>query len=457
MNRYCVLILSTSDKQLDHLLTSLVEAQPDLQMSQIFVVDNGIEAAIKIKWAVNYCKGDDNFVFAKSFNIGINTIPSDFDIFFVCDQGVMLTKGGIEQLRSAAYSGTGIGMAGPALAGKTGDSYNTYQAIGELYAATRCRDLELKEAYNPSLIFLAVYLKRELINKVVPIPENIVTYGYEDQYFCNKAIEFGYDWIINPDVIMAFPEWEGFYAAPTYYSSNLYRKGKALDILNAYYHREETKNLNANQLSLCRHVKQSLVKAHNEISKVTPEVLDIPGMSSPKGRHLLNNLCSLPQASYLEIGSWKGSTLISALWGNKKTLLYAIAIDNWSRCGGPEREFHENRVKFLSGYPLQFYSEDCFSLEVKDKINVPINLYFYDGEHSAQSQKQAFTYYDSVLTDTFITLVDDWNWEDVRRGTYEGFEELKYKILFEIVLPSRWNGDKESWWDGYYLAVIKKS
>lgn len=44
-------------------------------------------------------------------------------------------------------------------------------------------------------------------------------------------------------------------------------------------------------------------------------------MSSPKVRHLLNNLCSLPSTSYLEIGTWKGSTWISALFQNQKSVI----------------------------------------------------------------------------------------------------------------------------------------
>ena len=48
-------------------------------------------------------------------------------------------------------------------------------------------------------------------------------------------------------------------------------------------------------------------------SKITQEVLDVVGMSSPKVRHFLNNICNRPGTRYLEIGSHFGSTLISAV------------------------------------------------------------------------------------------------------------------------------------------------
>lgn len=454
MNNFAVLILSNSSEQLDRLLTSLFVSEPNLQRDKIFVVESEPNPVLKKKWEINYIKGDKNFNFAKNFNIGITAIPNDLDLFFVSNQGILLSSGGIERLRLDAYSDTSIGMAGASLMSKSADFNHSYQIVGALEKPTKYSELEDTKNDEYNTIFHAVYFKRDVINKITPIPESIFTYGYEDHYLCKRMIELGYDWIINPNVLMTFlPEWDGSNAPTVYYQS---RKQKPLDLLNAYYHMEDPENLNSQEIKFCDHIKASLLNAQNGISKITQEVLDIPGMSSPKGRHLLNNLCSMPNVNYLEIGTWKGSTLISALFNNKETMSHAIAIDNWSRCGGPEAEFHENRLKFLSTYPLQFYSEESFSLDVKAKIQIPINIYFYDGDHSALSQERAFTYYDSAFADTFIAIVDDWNWEKVRMGTLNAFEKLQYQILFEIVLPSRWNGDKETWWNGYYLALIRK-
>ena len=86
-----------------------------------------------------------------------------------------------------------------------------------------------------------------------------------------------------------------------------------------------------------------------------------------------------------------------------------------------------------------------------------INIYFYDGGHSQEQQKLAFTYYNSIFEDTFIAIVDDYNCDKVQKGTQEAFQELGYTILFEEYLPALYNGDKDNWWNGIYVAVISKN
>src|SRR4051812_41711122 len=87
--------------------------------------------------------------------------------------------------------------------------------------------------------------------------------------------------------------------------------------------------LNEKEKFLIAHVKASIENGNNHISQLNDAVLGIQGMSSPKVRHFLNNLCTMNDSHYLEIGCWKGSTFVSSLFNNEKTVLSAIAIDNW--------------------------------------------------------------------------------------------------------------------------------
>jgi hypothetical protein len=208
---------------------------------------------------------------------------------------------------------------------------------------------------------------------------------------------------------------------------------------------------------LIEHLKSSIAMSYIGSSKLPQEVLSIQGMSSSKVRHFLNNLCSLPGTNYLEIGVWRGSTWISALYGNQKSINKAIAIDNWSEFGGPYSEFVQNCRRFLPNTQYEFYSADCFAIEKSKIFKEPVNIYFYDGEHSAISQELAFTFYDDRLDDVFIAVVDDWNFPSVPQGTREAFEKLNYEILFEAVLPASHNGDLQNWWNGLYVAVIRKT
>lgn len=209
--------------------------------------------------------------------------------------------------------------------------------------------------------------------------------------------------------------------------------------------------------ALVTHVQQSISNADQGISKLTPEVLALPGMSSARVRHFLNNVCSLPHLNYLEIGCWKGSTLVSALYGNQKTVHEAIAIDNWAlHPQEPIKDIFLATVHtYLDGYPLRYIEQDCFTINVTNTFKNPINVYFYDANHNARSHEKAFTHFNTAFADTFITTVDDWNWDRVQHGTRSAFEKLRYTIMYEREFLTAGN-DPNDWYNGLYIAVISK-
>ena len=207
---------------------------------------------------------------------------------------------------------------------------------------------------------------------------------------------------------------------------------------------------------LVEHVQTSLYNAEIHISKLSRAVLEMDGMSSPKVRHLLNNLCSLPQANYLEIGCYKGSTFVASLFGNQESISSAAAIDNWLNPDKPRDSFFTNCARFLSSNIYKVYEEDCFQIDPKSVCNHPIDIFFYDAEHTELDQELAFTYYNEIFADVFIAVIDDWNHPPVQLGTATAWKKLKYQVLFEIALPAEKNGDMEHWWNGLYVAVLKK-
>lgn len=231
-------------------------------------------------------------------------------------------------------------------------------------------------------------------------------------------------------------------------------------VIHVAYASEDRSNklnytLTAYEQHLIQHVQKSIENAEQGVSLLSEEVLSLEGMSSAKVRHLLNNLCSLPERNYLEIGTWQGSTWIAALYNNSLAISSAIAIDNWSQFNGPKNQFTINCNLFLKNREYKFIEDHCFQVDLNSFSN-PVNLYFYDGDHSMLSQKQAFTYFDRIFDNTFIAVVDDWNFVEVPAGTYAAFAELNYTILFETILPARWNCDHDNWWNGIYIAIIRK-
>jgi len=196
------------------------------------------------------------------------------------------------------------------------------------------------------------------------------------------------------------------------------------------------------------HIDLSITKAELEKSKLTQDMLNITGWSSPKIKHFLNNVCSLPDINYLEIGCWQGSTFISALYGNE--IKAAVGIDNFSEFDG--HQFFENNCKrFLKKFT--FINKDCFKVDLSTLPK--FDIYFYDGCHTEEAQEKALTYFDPVLKDKCIILIDDWNWSFVQNGTLKALQKLKYNIEYKIEFTNAGN-DRTHWWNGLLIMLINK-
>ena len=73
-------------------------------------------------------------------------------------------------------------------------------------------------------------------------------------------------------------------------------------------------------------VKASLEMADNERSKLTEREREMHGLSSIRLRCLINNLCAAEKCNYLEVGAYKGATLIAAARGND---VKVVGVDNF--------------------------------------------------------------------------------------------------------------------------------
>ena len=195
--------------------------------------------------------------------------------------------------------------------------------------------------------------------------------------------------------------------------------------------------------------------AEKNISKITNDIISMEGMTGTKTRHFYNNLLNTEDARYLEIGTWKGSSVCSAMCGNKAKV---TCIDNWSEFGGPKSEFLVNFEKFKGENDANFIEYDCYKLDVS--LLPKFNIYMYDGNHTFESHYNALLHYYNCLDDIFIFIVDDWNWSIVRDGTIKSIEKLNLKVLYEKEIRLTFDNSttiaKESWHNGIYVAILQK-
>jgi hypothetical protein len=205
-------------------------------------------------------------------------------------------------------------------------------------------------------------------------------------------------------------------------------------------------------------IETSFQNAENNISKITDEIINMEGMSGIKTRHFYNNLLNTEDARYLEIGTWKGSSVCSAMYGNKAQV---VCIDNWSEFGFPKYEFLANFEKFKGENDATFIENDCYKVDVSTLPK--FNIYMYDGNHTDESHYKALLHFYNCLDDIFIFIVDDWNCKDVRYGTLEAINNLNLKVLYKKELRLTWDNShtpnpqaRDTWWNGIYIAILQK-
>lgn len=215
--------------------------------------------------------------------------------------------------------------------------------------------------------------------------------------------------------------------------------------------------------NLVEHAKTSIANAMKNTSKLTVDILNMEGMSGYKTRHLYNNMCSMPDTRYLEIGTWKGSSFVSAMFGNGSNAR-GFVNDNWTIESSSKKIFEENTSRFLDSkiYSYKLIDKDCWTVSSKD-IDKPINVFMYDGAHTYEDQKRAITYFSRFFDRYAIVMIDDWmcDWVDVKRGTMDGFKEAGLEIIFQheigLINTTSFHMGGDTFWNGCGIFVCKRT
>lgn len=206
-------------------------------------------------------------------------------------------------------------------------------------------------------------------------------------------------------------------------------------------------------------VADAIERAINRQSKLDDTAMGVPGLMSINIRHLLNNLGAISTV-YAEVGIHVGGSFCSAIYKNDN-LKEVVGIDSWLSDDTEGKDFRKqfdtNLLKCVTqGMPdIRIIKEDSFNV-LMDWLPRGIDLYYFDGSHDEESQRKALTHYLPALADTFIFCVDDYMLPEVKRGTQEGINESGCEVLFEREFVTDHEYDNESFWRGWYLALLKK-
>ena len=223
-------------------------------------------------------------------------------------------------------------------------------------------------------------------------------------------------------------------------------------------------------------------------------ILELKGMSGYRTRAFLNSICGVaPNITYFEVGSWKGSTFVSALYGNRS--VRGISVDTFNdfsdvvryqteygeiftadallqppsyqlakvmagtdaaaflRSESVYSEFLRNCKIYLPSKQYTSINADCWTVNPAD-LGV-VDIYFYDGGHSYDEQVKAITHFASCLASISLLIVDDWNWPAVQAGTRDGLKQVSAKVLWETEVTTD-GEDSVGFWNGLGVFVLQK-
>lgn len=213
------------------------------------------------------------------------------------------------------------------------------------------------------------------------------------------------------------------------------------------------------------HLEKSLIDSGKNLSSFNELDYNIEGLSSSRVRHFLNNVCSIKDARYLEIGAYAGSTFFAAVMNNN---VYSYAVDSyeissiaparldleWKGYSKPKYEFIANAMKYK---PKSYkHIDKPINLLDNNDIDQSVNIIFYDADHKYQPQKDSLKSLLKFADDTFILIVDDANFDGVVKSVKDFISETNLNILYERQLLTTQYEDSSSWWNGLYITVLSK-
>jgi hypothetical protein len=233
-------------------------------------------------------------------------------------------------------------------------------------------------------------------------------------------------------------------------------------------------------------VMRSLEEAN--ISQLPYDLEALPGMSGKKYRRFINRLVGrLPGPRYLEVGVHSGSTLCAAIHGND---VDAVGIDNFELrylvedpnrqmiisadiLGDPLKHLDRNLAQFQGRARVSIIQKDFREVDIMEFR--PFDVYLFDGPHEEKDQYDGLVMALPAMADKFVYIVDDWNWEQVRKGTLTAIQdceldwllgleiftqvinmETDQAILEQAAYSNKHFFQNSDWHNGYFIGVFTK-
>lgn len=192
---------------------------------------------------------------------------------------------------------------------------------------------------------------------------------------------------------------------------------------------------------------------HVEMKRKFKQLCRIPRMSTFAIGSVINRAVAqmTENQAFLNIGVWNGFTFFSGLLENEDKT--CIGVDNFSHKNSPKDAFYQ-RLKHFAGKSHSFCEAD-FREYLTNIHQQPIGVYLFDGPHTYQDQYDGLALAEPFFSENCIVLVDDTNWEQVRKANLDFMENSPndYKLLLDERTP---NSGHPTFWNGLMVYQMVK-
>jgi predicted O-methyltransferase YrrM len=185
---------------------------------------------------------------------------------------------------------------------------------------------------------------------------------------------------------------------------------------------------------------------------------DVPGMATENKLALLNLAAAHlePGEAYLEVGSFKGLSLIGAMLGNAGRRFHAIEnFLEFNPDGRARAELEANLARWVLPDRARLLEGDCFALLRRGAaLGEPVGVYFYDGAHGRLPHYLALGVAEPWLADRALVVIDDASWPIVARATDRYVAAHPgYRLLFDLAAEHE---EDPRWWNGVRVYAFER-
>ena len=186
---------------------------------------------------------------------------------------------------------------------------------------------------------------------------------------------------------------------------------------------------------------------------------EVDGLTRPNNLALLNLAASLlePGETYVEIGTFRGTSLIAALLDNEGQDI--VAIDDFSLYKGSREALDANLRRAGVEGRATIIQGNVFETVPAGALGARrVGAWYYDAAHDYDSQVQGLRIAEPHLVPGALLIVDDTDWDPVARAIddYLAEQPRARRILRidgeDFGAPHWWCGMQVLAWDGSGLT-----